>query len=239
MSIRHYVFANIGRDKGPQTSNRIDQAALNALARRCKEKFDNEQTAVMLAEIMEGDDNNEMGLVAKTFPGWKIYGRSTREPILLSPDQPEAQDSIYWVQNSSVRLWSPRRSVLVVKLADEDEALIGCHPAAGANGQGDRPKWARPLLQTSWDLTMAKKAQVKTHLHRRGINITDIEDANAYSKKIYKLLPGEQTVFQDDTDWGRVWPAEGHRAAFQYHGRIDLHIDSHDGHYISGGYPKR
>lgn len=235
MSIRHYLFANIGRDKGPKSTNRIDLDAMRAMRDAAPE----EKCAIFWAEILEGDDNPELGDIHKIFPGWRLYGRETREPILLSPDQPIANTNVYWIKNSAVRQWSPRRSVLVVHLADESESLIGCHPAAGANGQGDRPKWARPLLQTSWDSTVLKLNQIKKRLHSVGRNQTSMLDANAYSARVYPLLPGEKTVFQDDTDWGRAWPALGYRAAFQYNRRIDLHIDSHDGHRMDGMYVPR
>lgn len=235
MAIRNYLFANIGRDKGPKSSNWIDEQSVKAL----RERTPDEECAVFLCEINEGDDNNEFSILREYYPGWTLYGRTTREPILLSPDQPVAQDVVYWVDKSSVRLWSPRRSVLVVNLADEPEALIGCHPPAGANGQGDRPKWARPLLQTSWDQTVDKLARVKRGLHARGKNVTTMIDANAYSKKVYKLLPGERIVWQDDTDWGRVWPGPAFRPAFEYRGTIDLKIDSHDGHKMKGRYIRR
>lgn len=234
MSIRHFVFANIGRDKGPKSSNRIDLDAMRAV----RDSVPDEETAIHWAEILEGDDNNELGLIHKTFPGWRLYGAGTREPILLSPDQPEANHTVHWVTNSSVRRWSPRRSVLVVNLKDEPHSLIGCHPPAGANGQGDRPKWAVPLLQSSWNGTILRMNQVKKRLHQRGRHVTTLIDANAYSTKVYPLLPGEQVVWHDDTDWGRVWPALGYRPAFHDGGKIDFHIDSHDGHKMWGTYKK-
>lgn len=235
MSIRHYAFGNIGRDKGPKSSNVVDLDALRAI----KNEVPDEECAIQWAEIREGDDNNELGLIHKTFPGWHIYGASTREPIILSPDQPKATSQIYWVQNSAVRQWSPRRSILVVNLADEPESLIGVHPAAGANGQGDRPRWAIPLLQTSWDLTIDKRNKIKRRLHARGRNVTEMADLNAYDLKTVPLMPGEHVVWHDQTDWGRVWPAVAFEAHFHNGGTVDFKIDSHDGHLMWGRYTKR
>lgn len=235
MSIRHYAFANIGRDKGPKSSNNIDTASIIAV----RDSVPDEQTAIFWAEIREGDDNNELGLIHKYFPGWKIYGAATREPIILSPDQPAAESQIFWIKNSAVRHWSPRRSVLVVNLQDEPESLVGCHPAAGANGQGDRPKWAIPLLQVSWDNTIEQMNRVKKRLHSHGRNVTTLIDANAGITKVYPLLPGEQVVWHDATDWGRVWPAAEWMTHFSYGGKVDLHIDSHDGHLMNGSYRRR
>lgn len=234
MSINDYVFGNIGRDKGPKSTNRIDLDCLRAL----RDRVSDEKACVQLAEIREGDDNNELKLTLQVFKGWRLYGASTREPILLSPDQPKARSKVIWIQNSSVRLWSPRRSILIVDLADESESIFAAHPAAGANGQGERPKWARPLLQTSWDLTMKRLALEKKRRHQMGRHCTTQIDANAYSTKVYPLMPGEKVVWQDDTDWGRVWPAAGCRAVFQDKGRIDFHLDSHDGHHMSGLYKR-
>lgn len=235
MSIRHYAFANIGRDKGPQSSNRIDMNALMAL----RVNVPDEQCAIFLCEINEGDDNDELKAAMTVFPDWRVYCRGTREPILLSPDQPRAKSKVIWVPDSSVKRWSPRRSVNLVHLADEPETLIGCHPAAGANGQGDRPKWARGPLQVSWDNTIHKLNMTKLGLHKRGRNVTTLLDANAYDKQIFRLLPGEMEIWSDDTDHGRVFPAETHIARFHDGGKVDFKIDSHDGHTMWGRYIKR
>lgn len=232
MSVRHYALGNIGRDKGPKSSNRIDLDALLAL----RVNIPDEQSAIFLCEINEGDDNNEMALVRTTFKGWRVYGAKTREPILLSPDQPRAKSNTYWVKDSAVRKWSPIRSVLVVHLADEPESLIGCHPCAGANGQGDRPSWARGPLQTSWDNTIDKMNSIKKRLHLRGRDVTTMIDSNTYDNKTYKLLPNERQVWRDATDVGRVYPALGSKPWFVDGGKVDFKIDSHDGHLMHGRY---
>lgn len=236
MTVRHYAFGNVGRDKSEaRSSKRLDLNALRGL----RAKVDNEKAAVFLCEINEGDDNNELDLIRQVFPGWRIYGRSTREPILLSPDQPKAEARIYWVDNTAVERWSPRRSVLVVDLADEPTSLVGLHPAAGANGQGDRPAHARPSLQHSWNQTIVKRNQLKRKLHEKGRNIVEIIDANAYSLETLPLMPGEKVVFHDATDWGRVWAANGYKPNFRRGAVVDFDIDSHDGHLMHGNFRKK
>lgn len=235
MSIRHYAFGNIGREKGPKSSNRIDLDALMAL----RVNVPNEETAIFLCEINEGDDNNELALVRTAFPGWRIYGSKTREPILLSPDQPKAKSRVIWVPNTAVRAWSPPRSVLIVHLQDEPESLLGYHPAAGANGQGDRPKWARQPLQKSFDNLMDRVVTVKRRLHRRGRNVSTRVDGNAYEKQVARVQKGEQVVWRDGTDWGLIWPAEDYMASFHDGGKVPFRIDSHDGHTDWGRYIKR
>jgi len=234
VTIRHYALGNVGRVKGPKSSNRLDLDALRAL----RDEIPDEQAAVQLAEIREGDDNNELALALQVFKGWTAYGRGTREPLLLSPDQPRARAYVRWVPHSAVERWSPQRSVLAVALADEPETIVTCHPAAGANGQGDRPRHAREPLQQSWNRTIAVRNRVKRAHHRAGRNVTELLDANAYSTRTLPLEHGEQVVFHDDTDWGRTWPAVGYDARFRYGGRVDFHIDSHDGHVMHGNYPK-
>lgn len=235
MTIRHYAFGNIGRRKGPQSTNVIDMDALMAL----RVNVPNEETAIFLCEINEGDKNNELKLVQTAFKGWRIYCRRTREPILLSPDQPKAKSRVLWVPNSAVEHWSPRRSVNIVHLADEPESLVGGHPAAGANGQGTRPKKYLGPLQVSWDNWNHKFKQVKTRLHKRGRNVTSMLDYNAYNRDVFRLLPGEQVVWNDATDWGLVFPAENQLARFHDGGKVDFKIDSHDGHTMWGRYIKK
>jgi hypothetical protein len=178
-------------------------------------------------------------MVRDVFPNWHLYGVTTREPILLSPDQPKARARVYWVDNTAVERWSPRRSVLVVDLEDEPTSLIGLHPAAGANGQGDRPAHARPLLQKSWSKTITKRNILKHNLHDKGRNIVEMLDANAYNLNTLPHAPGEKTIFHDDTDWGRVWAAKGYRADFRRGAVVDFDIDSHDGHLMHGTFRKK
>lgn len=234
MTIRHYAFGNIGREKGPKSSNKIDMDALMAL----RVNVPDEEAAIFLCEINEGDDNNELKLVQTAFKGWRIYGKKTREPILLSPDQPKAKSRTIWVPNTAVRAWSPPRSVLIVNLEDEPETLLGYHPAAGANGQGDRPAWAREPLQVSFDNLMDKVVKVKHMLHRRGRNVSSRVDGNAYDKKTARVLTGERVIWNDGTDWGLAYPAPGCVARFHDAGKVDFRIDSHDGHTDWGRYIK-
>lgn len=236
MTLRHYAFGNVGRDKSDSRSSKhLDLDALRAL----RAKVNDEHSAVILCEINEGDDNNEMAAIEQVFPKWKLYGRTTREPILLSPDQPKAQSVVYWIPNSSVAHWSPRRSVLVVRLADERTAIVTSHPAAGANGQGDRPKTARGPLQSSWNRTIDKRNQVKLNLHERGWNVVEMMDGNAYDLETLPLLKGEKVVFHDATDWGRVLPAKTHRAEFRKGAVVNFDIDSHDGHVMHGTFKEK
>lgn len=236
MTVRHYAFGNVGRDKNDNRSSRgLDLDALRGL----RAKLEDEQSAAILSEINEGDDNNEYKLIKQVFPKWRIYGRKTREPILLSPDQPKARARTLWVPNSAVTKWSPKRSILVVNLADEDTSIVTSHPAAGANGQGDRPSHARGPLQTSWDNTIQKRNTIKRNLHRRGRNVVEMLDANAYSLKTLPLMPGEKVVLHDDTDWGRVWAAAGYTANFRRGAVVPFDIDSHDGHIMHGSFKRK
>lgn len=234
MSIRHFAFGNIGREKGPKSSNKIDMDALMAL----RVNIPNEQAAIFLCEINEGDDNNELKLVQTAFKNWRIYGRNTREPILISPDQPPAKSRVIWVPNTAVREWSPPRSLLIVNLSDEEHTLLGYHPAAGANGQGDRPKWALRPLQTSFDNLMGNVVRVKRRLHKRGRNVSTRVDGNAYNRQDARVLTGERVVWNDATDWGLSYPAEGFVSRFHDNGKVPFNIDSHDGHTDWGRYIK-
>lgn len=236
MSLKHYLFGNVGRDKSAKlSSHRVDLDALRALKKRAPD----EQTAVILSEINEGDDNNELKLALSVFKGWRLYGRKTREPILLSPDQPKARGRVVWVPNTAVPLWSPQRSILIVNLADENTSLVTSHPAAGANGQGSRPRGAREPLQTSWDATIEKRNQIKRNLHKRGRNVVEMFDANAYNLKTLPLMSGEKVVVHDATDWGRVWAADGFKAEFRKGASIPFNVDSHDGLVMHGQFKKK
>lgn len=235
MTIRHYAFGNVGRDKSERSSSRrLDVDALKGL----RSKVDNEHSAVFLCEINEGDDNNEMELVRDMFPDWHLYGRETREPILLSPDQPKALSRVVWIPNSGVEHWSPPRSVLVVHLVDEHTTFLGLHPAAGANGQGDRPAHARNDLQRSWNHTIAKRDEMKRNLHKRGRNVVEMFDSNAYDLKTLPLMTGEKVIVHDATDWGRVWAAKSYEADFRKGASVPFNIDSHDGLTMHGTFKK-
>lgn len=236
MTVRHYEFGNVGRDKSEdRSSHRLDLDALRALRSRVPD----EESACILSEINEGDDNNELKLVKQVFRGWRIYGAKSREPILLSPDQPRARFRLLWVPDTAVERWSPQRSVLVVNLADEETSIVTSHPAAGANGQGDRPSHARGPLQTSWDKTIQKRNRVKRGLHRRGRNVVEMFDANAYNLKTLPLEKGEKVIIHDDTDWARVWAADGYVADFRKGRPIPFNIDSHDGLIMHGTFKRR
>lgn len=235
MTVRHYAFGNVGRDKNEKKSSRgVDLDALRGL----RDRIPDEESAVILSEINEGDDNNELKLARQVFPGWRVCGSKTREPILLSPDQPKPRARVVWVPNSAVTKWSPKRSILIVHLADEETSIVTSHPAAGANGQGDRPKTVRPQLQTSWDATISKRNHIKRNLHRRGRNVVEMLDANAYDLMTLPLMPGEKVVVHDDTDWGRVWAAEGYSANFRKGKPVPFNVDSHDGLIMHGSFKR-
>lgn len=232
MVVRHYAFGNFGRDKDPNKSSRgIDYDALRAL----KAAIPEEKSAVILAEINEGDDNNEYHAIRQTFKGWRLYFRGTREPILLSPDNPRAKGTVFWVNGTAVPNWSPRRSINVLRLSDESEAIVTCHPAAGANGQGDRPDWARPLLNRSFDLTLSRRNIIKTRLNNNGWNVTELSDLNSYRFRRDRINR-ERLIWRDSTDYGIAMPTRGFSARFKHVETIDFNIDSHDGHIMRGRY---
>ena len=236
MVIRWSGFGNVGRDQSEKrSSKRVDTDALEAL----RDALPDERAAAFLCEINEGDDNNEMKLARQIFKGWRLYGSNTREPILLSPDNPPARARVFWVPNTAVALWSPPRSVLVVDLADEPTTLLGSHPAAGANGQGKRPAHALEPLQDSWDAVTEKRRLIKQRKHKAGRNIIELLDANAYNHRIQRQPTGEQVVWNQRTDWGLVYPAADYRALFHYGKQIDFRVDTHNGHVMRGFFPPK
>src|SRR5690348_7671234 len=86
MTVRHVTFGNLGRDKNPhKTTKWLDRQAIQNLHAATPDW----QAAVVLCEVNEGDDDDELKLVLNEFRGWRLYGRTTREPVLLSPDQPK------------------------------------------------------------------------------------------------------------------------------------------------------
>lgn len=233
MSLRHYAFGNVGRDKNDKRSTHaVDLDALRGLL----EAVGDEQAAVFLCEINEGDDNDEFALVRKVFKGWRLYGRTTREPILLSPDQPRAKSHVLWVPDTAVRRWSPRRSWLTVNLADEPVSLLGGHPPAGAHGQGERPSWARGPLNKGFDNMRAAKTKRVKRLHARGRNVVCMADENDYD--MADVHPRVRTVWHDRTDYGQVVPADGWTGDFRAGREVPFRIDSHDGHVMHGRFKK-
>lgn len=229
MTVRHYGLLNDGRDKKPGSTERIDRRALVNLRDALGEK----QAAAFLCEINEGDDNDEMAEAIDVFDGWTIYGRTTREPVFLSPDQPRAEARLTWVEGSAVQHWSPRRSVLEINLADTPETLLATHPAAGPHTPQPRPDWADPLLLTSWDNTVALHVKRKRQAHRRGRNVTWMADMNHHD---LPALPGEITVVHHWTDYGRAYPAAGWEARFREGEAIKVGLDSHQIHIMHGTY---
>jgi hypothetical protein len=232
MSIRHFGLLNLGRDKSETRSTQgIDRDALIKLRDALGEK----QAAAFLVEINEGDDDDELALAREVFDGWHLYGRTTHEPILLSPDQPRAKARVLWVPDSAVPHWSPRRSVLEVELADEPETLVAVHYAAGPHTAGDRPAWARVPLAKSWDNAHLLHMQRKRRAHRLGRNVTEMIDANHYS---LRGLAGESTVVHHRTDYGRAYPADGYAARFRAGETVAISLDSHGIHTMHGTYRK-
>ena len=223
----HYGFGNVGRGR--------DSADLNAL-KALRDALPDERAAVFLCEINEGDHNDELALAKRIFKGWRFYCQRSREPIALSPDWPRARSRVVWVPDSSVKRWSPQRSINVVHLPDENTTLIGAHPAAGAY-HGDRPAAAKELLVKSWDKTFATHRLIETSLHERDRNVVWAVDYNRLD--LPPIAAGEKTVFHDDTDWGRVLPAAGYEASFHYVGRVQFNVDSHDGHVFRGAFTEK
>lgn len=233
MTVRHYGFGNVGHPDIKGGTTPLDLDALRAL----HEAVGDEQAAVALAEINEGDDNDELALVLRVFKGWSLYGRTTREPVLLSPDQPRAQAVVVWVPDTAVKHWSPPRSWLTVNLADEPTSILSGHPPAGAHGQGDRPAAAKPLLDKGFDNMRVVKGRRVAHLHDRGRNVVAMTDENDY--KLPDIHPRVQTVWHDRTDYGQVIPARGWTAEFRAGRQVDFRLDSHDGHTMHGRFDLR
>lgn len=235
MSVRHYGILNLGRDKKPGSTDRIDRAALERLL----DLVGDRQAAVFGVEFNEGDDNNELWLARQVFKGWTLYagepGRRVREPILLSPDQPPARWRVRWVADTAVPRWSPQRSVLRVALADEPETLVTCHNAAGPFTAGTRPKDARGPLRTSWERSDSARRQTKRASHRAGRNVTEMSDLNHYR---LKGMPGELEVVHERTDYGYAFPARGYDARFRAGRSAPAGLDSHGIHTMHGRYVK-
>lgn len=231
--IRHYGFLNLGRDKKPGSTNRIDEAML----REALEVLGDEQAALFGCEFLEGDDNNELAIARRVLKGWTMYagalGRRVREPIFLSPDQPPARWRVTWTPGTAVEKWSPQRSVLRVHLDDTPETLLARHNAAGARGQGDRPAWALKPLNDSFSKSQTAGIRAKRAAHRAGRHATELADLNHYA---LPGLPGEDTIFHERTDYGRAYPAAGFRTDFHQGRSGTRHVDSHRLRTMHGTY---
>lgn len=228
-----YGLLNLGRDKRPGSTDRIDEAALVRLL----EMVGDEDACVYGVEINEGDDNNELALFRKVFKGWTMYAghpeNRVREPIFLSPDQPEARWQVHWVRGTAVKHWSPPRSVLTVNRGTD--VLLACHNAAGPHTAGDRPDRYEKPLATSWERSNRARVKVKKRLHRHGHNVTEMSDLNHYS---LPGLPGERTVLHERTDYGFAYPARGFDAQFHEGRSAAAGLDSHGIHTMHGTYRK-
>jgi hypothetical protein len=235
VTVRNYGLLNLGRDKKPGTTARIDAAAIEEWLHLVGDV----QAALFGVEFNEGDDDNELVIARRVLKGWTVYagppGHQVREPIFLSPDQPPARWHVKWVPGTAVEHWSPQRSVLRVDLADEPESLVACHNAAGPHTAGDRPKRYRQPLEQSWNASNRARVLTKRALHRAGRNVTELADLNHYS---LPGLPGEVTVFHERTDYGFAYAAPGHRAAFHSGGSWPVGLDSHGIHTMHGTYLK-
>ncbi|HEY9473057.1 MAG TPA: hypothetical protein VIS06_04290 [Mycobacteriales bacterium] len=234
--MRHYGLLNLGRDKNPNRSTqRIDRAALRKLRDALGGPTATNAVA-FLVEINEGDDNDELALAKDVFgKGWACYGESTHEPIFLTRDlASDAIARVTWVPDSAVPKWSPRRSVLEVRIPGE--TFIAVHPAAGPHTDGDRPEWARGPLRKSWDNTHAAHLKAKRRAHADGDNVTEMCDLNHYD---LPGLPGEVTVVHHRTDYGRAWPARGQVARFRAGKTYPVGIDSHRIVLMHGTYEDR
>ncbi|HRD59397.1 hypothetical protein [uncultured Nocardioides sp.] len=234
MTVRHYAFANLGRDKSETKSTQpIDRRALAAI----HEAVGDKQAAVVFCEINEGDDNDELALLRAEFKGWRLYGRTTREPVLLSPDQPRAKAHVQWVPDTAVPHWSPRRSWLTVNLADCDDTILSGHPAAGAHGKGSRPKRWQPAINTSFDNMRAAKENKVHRLHGKGRNLVILTDENDFD--IPDIHPRVKTVFHKWSDYGQVIPTRGYGAEFRAGEVVPIGLDSHSGRLMHGRFVKR
>lgn len=226
-----YAFGNDGRDNRPGSTTPLDLDLLRSL----RDSVPDTRSAVFLCEINEGDDNNELALVREVFKGWRLYGRNTHEPILLTPDL-RAKASVLWIPGTAVPHWSPARSLLTVNLLDEPISLLGMHYPAGSHGQGDRPAWALPLLNAGWDHCRHTHVRHLHGLHKRGRNAVWMMDANAYDYTHLPLIGGEETVVHEHTDWGRVLPAHGYKAQFKALDPVPFKVDTHDGQRMRGRF---
>jgi hypothetical protein len=116
----------------------------------------------------------------------------------------------------SVRHWSPPRPVHYTDLRKQrGRALrvIYAHPAAGAGRQGrNRPTWARPLLQTSWDASIHAIAELIQAGHAKGYDVALLTDANSriLEPVLAREIPGIHCtrLFVDMPDYGLCWPAK-------------------------------
>jgi len=228
-----YGFGNIGRTKHGSSAG-VDKSALTSL----KNALPDKRAAVFLCEINEGDDNNELALVRQVFKGWTVYAgnknNKVREPILLSPDFRPAKWRVQWVKDSGVKKWSPRRSLLVVNLSEESTTFLAMHYPAGAHGQGDRPDWAKPLLDKAWDNCLKVHRSNQRRLVEGGRCVVWCMDTNDYTMP--KIMGSERTVVHDATDWLRVTGTRGLNANFKKLAKVDFKIDSHDGQRMRGQF---
>lgn len=235
MSVKNFGLLNLGRDKRPGSTDRIDEAMIA----EALELVGDEQAAIWGVEVNEGDDNNELALFRKVLKGWTMYAghvtRRVREPVFLSPDQKPARWSVLWVPNTAVEHWSPQRSVLKVHLLDERHSLLACHNAAGPHTVGTRPRRYRKALEQSWDNSNAARIRAKHRLHVMRRNVTEFSDLNHYH---LHGLPGEETVVHDRTDYGFAYPARGYLAHFHPGPSGVEHVDSHRVRTMNGTYAK-
>lgn len=230
---RTYGLFNMGRRKRGSTA-KLDRTML----RRVKDSMPDENAVVFWVEVNEGDDNNELDLIESMFPKWRLMCRSTREPIMVSPDLAEQvkRINVNWLEGTAVRRWSPKRSINSVVLND-GEVLRGYHPPAGPYTVGKRPLWARPLLKRSWDKVHTAAMVGNRRSHEAGLNVTDMFDANHYT---YPLDGGgQQEIIHQRTDYGRAWAAEGFVADFRALSPVEMGIDSHDLQRMVGRYTPR
>lgn len=235
MTVHNFGLLNLGRDKRPGSTDRIDEE----MVREALELIGDEHAALWGVEVNEGDDDNELAIFRKVLKGWTMYagaaGHRVREPIFLSPDQPDARWDVDWVPNTAVPHWSPQRSVIKVHLQDESHSLVGCHNAAGPHTAGDRPDRYDQALDLSWSLSDSARVGAKQHLHRRLRNVTEFSDLNHYH---LRGLPGEVTVVHDRTDYGFAYPAKGFEAVFREGLSGRVHVDSHRVRTMHGTYRK-
>jgi hypothetical protein len=237
LDVRHVVFFNCGRDKDNKKSSApLDAAALQ----RALDLVGDTQAAFFGAEFNEGDDNNELALLAHIFKGWTLYaghpGHRVREPILLSPDLPKARWGVTWVAGTAVPHWSPLRSILRVHLAGVDHSLVNWHNAAGPYTPAPRPERYREPLAKSWHLSQSAGETAKRQLHTKKRHVTQFSDLNRDDPK---TLNGEVEVVSVQTDHGYAFPAPGFDSTWKAGKTAPGHIDSHRILTMHGTYRER
>lgn len=203
------VFQNAGRG----TAHQAEQAWANIAHASAHADF------AVVVEVDEGD---------KGYSDHKLAAKAMSH-MHAAPNLADSHEML-WVRDPklivgggirrggrSVRHWSPARPARYTDLRKQHGRtlrVIYAHPAAGAGKQGrNRPAWARPLLQTSWDSTIAAIVDLIRDGHDKGYDVALLTDAN--SRILEPVLARElkplrsARLFVDMPDYGLFWPAKG------------------------------